>query len=126
MRHIAATHEQTSVKKVAKLLEEAGGPRTQEGVVTWLDEIEQRGESRGEKRGGAKLLLRLMVAPFGEVSPDIAARIEAADEALLHEWAVRLLTAKTAADVIAGRGEEAVRRRPAASRPAPRPARRGR
>jgi hypothetical protein len=45
-------------------------------------------------------LLRLLRARFGELPPDAAARVEAADVATLEGWAERLLSAKTLAEVL--------------------------
>jgi hypothetical protein len=109
LRYLVSTHRRLSVKKVGKLLEKAAGPRTREGIVTVLDEIELRGERRGERKGRVKSLLQLVEARFKAVPPDVAARIEAADEATLTRWTVRVLTAPTPEDVIDDSGEDAGR-----------------
>ena len=120
LRYLVSTHRRLTVKKVGKLLEKAAGPRTREGIVTVLDEIELRGERRderrGERKGRVKALLQLLEARFKAVPPDVAARIEAADEATLARWTVRVLTAPTPEGVIddssedAGRGEAPTRK----------------
>jgi predicted transposase YdaD len=98
-------------------------------MMNVLDEIELKGERRGERRGRregerrgrregrATMLLRQMEARFGEVPADLAARIEAADEASLDQWAVRVLTATTPEEVLDG---DAQPKRSARKRAAPR------
>jgi predicted transposase YdaD len=77
-------------------------------MMNVLDEIELRGERRGrregrregERRGRAKMLLQLMEARFGDIPADVVTRIEAAGEAVLDRWAVRVLTATTPEEVL--------------------------
>jgi len=116
LRYLVTTHRRLSVKKVSKLLEKAAGPRTREGIVTVLDEI----ELRGERKGRVKSLLQLLEARFGAVTPDVTVCIEAADEATLARWTVRVLTAPTPEDVIDDSGEDAGRRGPSTRKPATR------
>ncbi|MCC6558939.1 MAG: hypothetical protein IT372_38925 [Polyangiaceae bacterium] len=103
-----------------KLMEKAG-PRTREGVVTWLDEI----ELKGERKGQVKLLLRMLATRFGEVPAEVTARVEAADERTLARWAMRVLTTATPEDVVSdsrrGTGQRPrSSRKPAASKRGPR------
>jgi hypothetical protein len=89
-----ATHQHLSAKKVGELFEKAMGPKGQEAIVTFLDEIELRGEARGKREGKREALLELLAARFGRVPARLQARIHAADDATLGRWTVRVLTAK--------------------------------
>ncbi|MCC6557137.1 MAG: hypothetical protein IT372_29645, partial [Polyangiaceae bacterium] len=64
--------------------------------------------------------LRLMRARFGAVPAEVAGRVEAASVGELGRWALRVLTARTPADVIAGSDDHAGRRAPSTPRPATR------
>ena len=89
-----------SVKKVGELLEKATGPRGQETIVTFIDEIEERGLRKGRAQGRAQILLDQLAARFGRVPANVSARIMAANEATLTRWALRVLTAPTLEDVL--------------------------
>jgi hypothetical protein len=69
--------------------------------VTWLDEIELKGERRGRKAERAEVLLEQIQARFGAVPADARARIQAADAADLGRWVLRVLTASSLAEVFA-------------------------
>ncbi|MDI1444430.1 Rpn family recombination-promoting nuclease/putative transposase [Polyangium sp. 6x1] len=111
LRYLAATHERISAEKVGEILESATGSKAREVIMTWLDEIEERGrvegrvegrlEGRVEGRmeGQARLLRRLLTVRFGALPASARARIAKADEATLSRWGVRLLTAETLDDV---------------------------
>ena len=73
-----------------------------EVIWTELDEIALRAERRGERKGRVKQLLLQLAARFGTVPPEITAKVEAANQRLLEQWAVRVLTATTLEEVIAG------------------------
>ncbi|MCC6559528.1 MAG: hypothetical protein IT372_41960, partial [Polyangiaceae bacterium] len=120
LRYLVATHRRLDVTKVGKLLEKAAGPQAEEAIVTWIDEIERRGERRGKREGQAEMLLRLMAARFGPVPDEVAGRVEAGSEAELGRWALRVLTAQSPADVIAGAEKHTGRRTPSARKPAAR------
>jgi len=62
---------------------------------------EARGEARGEVRGSARLLRGLLQQRFGPLSPEVSARLEAADVERLIAWGERVLDARTLADVFA-------------------------
>ncbi|WP_234023357.1 hypothetical protein [Sorangium cellulosum] len=106
---------------------EKAGPRTQEGIVTWLDEIERRGERKGERRGErkgrVKSLLQQLAARFGAVPASVTARVEAASERDLERWTIRVLTAPTPEAVLDDAGAKSPRlrseRKPAARKRSP-------
>jgi len=96
LRYLLATHTRFNVKKIANLLEKAAGPKAREAIVTELDEIERRGERRGQ----AQMLLELLTIRFGSVPAKMKARVMAADQVTLSRWAERVLTAPTLANVL--------------------------
>ena len=96
LRYLLATHTRFNVKKIANLLEKAAGPKAREAIVTELDEIERRGERRGQ----AQMLLELLTIRFGSVPAKMKARVMAADQVTLSRWAERVLTAPTLATVL--------------------------
>jgi hypothetical protein len=73
-------------------------PEAREVIVTTLDEIELRGR--------AQMLLELLRARFGPVPAKVSAKVQAADEATLSRWAVRVLTAPSLKDVLADNGRK--------------------
>jgi hypothetical protein len=113
LRYLLVTHKHFDVKKIANLLEKAAGPKAREAIVTELDEIERRGELRGERtgelrgertgerRGQARMLLKLLTIRFGSVPAEVSAHVMAADQATLSRWAARVLTAPTLETVLA-------------------------
>ena len=120
MRYIAATHRRLDVKKVGKLIETAGGPRTKEAAMTYVDQFERRVERRGDRNGRARMLLQQITARFGAVPPEIAARIEAAGGTALDRWALRVLTATTPEEVVASADEAPAAAKPSRRQPATR------
>jgi predicted transposase YdaD len=149
LRYLAATHRRMRVETLSKLLEKAAGPEAREVIVTFLDEIELRGRKKGRAEGRTEglqkgrtegrtegraegraegrtegrveALLELLVARFGVVPPAVRAKVKTADEATLVRWGVRVLTAASLQDALAG-GDETAPARKAATR---RAARRG-
>jgi hypothetical protein len=76
-------------------------------IRAWYEQYQQnqqklRNEARREgiHEGERKLLLRQLRARFGELPATAVARIEAASEAELGQWAERLLGAQTLAEVL--------------------------
>ena len=112
LRYLAATHQRIGAAKVGEILESATGSEVREVIITWLDEVEERGRMEGRTEGQARLLRKLLTVRFGALPASARARIADADEATLSRWGVRLLTAKTLDEVF---GE--ARRAPPSSRP---------
>jgi hypothetical protein len=124
LRYLGATHTQMRGGKVGKLLMKAAGPRAQEVVVTFLDDIERRGERKGkregeilgERKGRERLLLDLLAARFGRLPASVKTRIGSADDATLKVWALRVLTAPTLEGVLEQEATPAAPARRAAPR----------
>lgn len=84
--------------------------------MTFIDEIERRGERKGQVRA----LLQLITARFGSVPPEVSARIQSASGRVLDQWALRVLTAKTPEEVIASGDARASQVKPSRRQPATR------
>ncbi|WP_437827408.1 DUF4351 domain-containing protein [Sorangium sp. So ce1153] len=56
--------------------------------------------AQGRQEGERTILLRQLRARFGELPEAAVVRIEAAETASLEQWAERVLSAKTLADVL--------------------------
>tara|TARA_R110002096_G_scaffold433381_2_gene652024 strand:+ start:76051 stop:76305 length:255 start_codon:yes stop_codon:yes gene_type:complete len=69
------------------------GPKAEEVAVTAGQRLIQQGRQEGRQEGQAHLLLKLLRLRFGEVSPEITARVEAADEETLGRLSERVITA---------------------------------
>lgn len=128
LRYLAATHVRMRAEKVGELLMKAAGPPAQEVIVTFLDEIERRGELKGKREGkregrreGARMereqvVLELLAARFGPLPAGVKERVGAADDATLAQWTLRVLTARTLKAVLEGEAAPAAPERRAAPR----------
>ncbi|MFA7666823.1 MAG: DUF4351 domain-containing protein [Burkholderiaceae bacterium] len=65
----------------------------EEGRREGRQEGRQEGEARGQVKGEAAALARLLTHRFGELAPDIQARIEAAELTEIIAWFERALGA---------------------------------
>ena len=59
----------------------------------------QKGIQEGKLEGKAETLISLLEVKFGELSDEIHAKFNQADEEQLQKWTTRILTAKTLGDV---------------------------
>jgi hypothetical protein len=66
---------------------------------TW-EKARELGRKEGLKTGELNVLLRQLRARFGELPAAALARIQAADTPELEQWADRVLSAKTLAEVL--------------------------
>jgi predicted transposase YdaD len=124
LRYIAATFHRLDGDRIAEMVESGAGPEAQEVIVTWLDEIEQRGRKQGRNEGRkdgrnegrAEILLKQLGARFGAVPAAVRAKIQAAGDATLSRWAVQVLTALSIDDALADGPKATPARKPAAAR----------
>ncbi len=79
------------------------GSRIEEVIMTagekLVEEGRQRGVQQGVQQGESALLLRLVRARFGAVSPEVETRVRAATSEQLERWGDRLLTARDLVDL---------------------------
>ena len=92
--------------------------KDKEKIMGFMDELREEGERQGRQAGSANILLGQLTARFGPVPAGARARIQAADEATLTRWSIRVLSESTLAAVL----DNAPERRP---RPAKKAARGG-
>jgi hypothetical protein len=62
-----------------------------------------QGKVEGKAEGRAEVVLRLLTARFGPLPPDMAARVRSASSDALDHWALRILDARSLAEVFADR-----------------------
>jgi len=66
----------------------------------YQSEFAKKFVAQGRQEGERALLLRLLRARFGELSPSALARVEAAEVDVLERWGERVLSAKSLTDVL--------------------------
>jgi hypothetical protein len=71
-----------------------GGKQIMESMAQYLDRT-------GQQKGRCQLFLKMTNHRFGALSPAQLERIEAADSPTLERWSLRLLTAKSLAELFA-------------------------
>ncbi|HYP75234.1 MAG TPA: Rpn family recombination-promoting nuclease/putative transposase [Polyangiaceae bacterium] len=76
------------------------GPVTTEAYMTTAEMIAKEGEARGEARGKAELVLRLLTLRFGALPQTASARVASATSEELDLFAERVLTASTVEEVL--------------------------
>jgi len=70
-------------------------------VDSWGEEHEKIGEARGELRGAANVVLRLLARRFGAVPDDVERRVRSADADTVQRWGDRVIDAQSLDDVFA-------------------------
>lgn len=65
--------------------------QVEESYRDWLKRVDAEGAARGEARGRAEGLLQVLSRRFGDVPPDVVARIPAASIAELEQLTDRAL-----------------------------------
>lgn len=60
------------------------------------------GEARGEARGQARLLMRMLTSKFGELDPDVRARVAHATAEEIGVWSDRLVQGAVSIEEIVG------------------------
>jgi hypothetical protein len=73
----------------------------QEGLERARKEAYLEGERRGLLKGRRKVLLEQLRKRFGELPPEVVARVDEADVSLLDLWVERVFTAARLDDVLA-------------------------
>jgi hypothetical protein len=84
------------------LIEERFGDKGREAfMLTGAEQLVERGRAEGRVEGQAEFLLILLRVRFGEVTPDVVARVRSAEPAEFERWAARILTATDVAALFA-------------------------
>lgn len=76
--------------------------RVESWTQEWLKQGRQQGMQQGVRDGQMAVLRSLLVQRFGELSPEVEARIEAAGLDQLRDWFARILTAASLPEVFIG------------------------
>ena len=102
-------------ERLARLLARILGPQTERTLMSTYDRLlaegeargialgEARGKARGEARGRVEVLHRILRQRFGAEADRYVRKLERASVATLDRWALRILDAKTIADVFAAK-----------------------
>jgi predicted transposase YdaD len=75
------------------------GPAAGDIAMSTADKLIAKGKAEGRVEGRAELLLNLLRKRFGAAAEPFAARVQHASLVELDRWALRILDARTAADV---------------------------
>lgn len=84
--------------EIYALLAEQLAPQSERWLMTWAEQLENRGRQEENARLLAKLrhqMLQMLRLKFGEFPNDLVARVETASEEELDRWSERLLVADT-------------------------------
>lgn len=84
---------------VEELLVPQLGPAESEEIMSTARRLEEKGREEGRAEGRAGLLLHLLQKRFGELPPDVEARLVRADAATIERWSERLFAARALDDV---------------------------
>lgn len=98
-RYIVQTNPTVQRDVLRGLLPPVGGAEVEEAVMNWFEQEMHDREQRGERKGRRALLLKQLRLRFGDISPAVVSRVEAADVPDLDLWAERVLTATRIEDV---------------------------
>jgi hypothetical protein len=112
LRYMFHVSDDPDIGQLQKFFRPADKPALEEEIVTLAQHCEEKGRrigleqglSQGLEQGRARqasTLLKLLHAKLGEIPPDVATRVQAADSASLERWALKLLTATTVDEVLA-------------------------
>jgi predicted transposase YdaD len=63
--------------------------------------LTEEGREEGRAEGQAVLLIRLLTLKFGELTPDVRARVMSSPRAEVERWAERALTATSLDELLA-------------------------
>lgn len=78
------------------MLAEQLAPESERWLMTWAEQLENRGRQEENARWLAKMrhqTLQMLRLKFGEIPNELAARVEAASEEEIDRWTERLLIA---------------------------------
>jgi Putative transposase, YhgA-like/Domain of unknown function (DUF4351) len=104
IRYILEVNREVSPGELQGLMAKAVGSDAEEAVVSVIERMlkQERAQGRvqGHAQGARELFLKQLEARFGSVPDDTRARIEGASTVELEAWALRVLTAKSLAEVV--------------------------
>ncbi|WP_295437531.1 hypothetical protein [uncultured Thiodictyon sp.] len=98
-QELAELEEQTKMSYVTSWERFAREEGLEQGRREGWQEGQQAGWQAGQQEGEAKALLRLLQAKFGPPTPDLVARVQAAEPDQIEAWLTRILTANSQHEV---------------------------
>ena len=78
----------------------AVGDEVKETMASTADQLREQGRREGEVRGRRETLRLQLDRRFGPLSPEVEARLANATERDLEQWTLRILDARTLAEVL--------------------------
>jgi hypothetical protein len=100
-RYIIGTSPTARPDVLRGLLPSGRVPEVEEAVMNWYQEQIEQTRKDARRDGEQGLLLKQLRKRFGELPPDVVARVDEADVSLLDLWGERVLTAARLDDVLA-------------------------
>jgi hypothetical protein len=101
LRYILDRHGDIGKDDVNRALLEGAPERRDEIMNVWIREIGEEHFARGEAKGKAETLLKQLSHRFGRLPQEAEQRIRKADPETLDRWILRILDAKSLAEVMA-------------------------
>ena len=98
-QELAELEEQTKMSYVTSWEQLAREEGLEQGRQEGWQAGQQEGWQAGQQEGEAKALLRLLQAKFGPPTPDLVARVQAAESDQIEVWLARILTANSPHEV---------------------------
>ena len=102
LRYLVLVTPSEPPREVYTLLAEQLAPQSERWLVTWAEQLQNRGLEQGRKEENDRLLaklrgqmLQMLRLKFGELPDEVVARVEVASEEQLDLWNERLLGADT-------------------------------
>ena len=93
-----------SVTAFEEIVVSAVGDEVKETMASTADQLREQGRREGEARGlreGSRKTLRVLLGRrFGPLSPEVEARLANASDRELEQWTLRILDARTLAEVL--------------------------
>lgn len=86
-------------EQLGDVMQKHFGPEAEEVAKTAGQRLIQQGLQRGLQQGQTRLLLKQLHLRFGDISSEVVARIQGADDVALDRLSERIITAKTLSDV---------------------------
>ncbi len=86
-------------EQLVSIMQKNFGPKAEDVAKTAGQRLIQQGLQQGLQQGQARLLLRQLHLRFGDISPEVTARVQAATTVVLDRLSERVITAKTLSDV---------------------------
>jgi hypothetical protein len=98
-RYILEVNPAVTHGELQGLVAKAVGPDAEEAVVNAVETLMEQGREQGREQGARELLLKQLAARFGALPGDATARIKGASTSELETWGLRMVSARSLAEV---------------------------